>query len=521
MPRVERSVTIGVDAPPEVVEAIARRELDLDDDLTGHTATDERMSIAVTPARADGAASALTVQLADDLHIPFFQWFFGPALSLAMRRQARHAAETVAAAATAASPPKPLRRSLFLPPVPFEPAQAALIATVALTIVLASFGSALFGQNLDPLAGSFDVSNRDLGDALAITRVGTLFALVATAAADRRGRRIVLLWSLGALCVGSFVSALAPNLAVFTGAQLVVRAAVNAVIVVGGIAAVEEAPEGARAFSVAMLGLAAGAGFALSVVILPLADAAADAWRIAFFVSAASALLIPLIARRLRETRRYEVLARRTAERGRVREVVDRRYRLRFVLLAAVGFLGNVFSAPSAQFTNRFLEDERGFSSSGVAGFRAITAGVPGLFGILLAGRLTETRGRRPVAAVSLLVGTLTTMVFFLGEGAVLWISATIAIVAAAPAALAVGTLDAELFPTEVRGTSNAFLLVASVLGSSLGLLVAGRLSDPLGGLGYSLALCGIAPLLAAVFLVPRLPESLGRKLDDVSPSEV
>ena len=42
-----------------------------------------------------------------------------------------------------------------------------------------------------------------------------------------------------------------------------------------------------------------------------------------------------------------------------------------------------------------------------------------------------------------------------------------------------------------------------------------------LGGLGYSIALCGIAPLLAAIFLVPRLPESSGRELDDISPSEV
>jgi hypothetical protein len=64
---------------------------------------------------------------------------------------------------------------------------------------------------------------------------------------------------------------------VFTGAQLIVRASVNAVLVVGGIAVVEEAPEGARAFAVAMLGLAGGAGFALSVILLPIADFGPDA----------------------------------------------------------------------------------------------------------------------------------------------------------------------------------------------------------------------------------------------------
>ena len=63
----------------------------------------------------------------------------------------------------------------------------------------------------------------------------------------------------------------------------------NAVLVVGGIAVVEEAPEGARAFAVAMLGLAGGAGFALSVILLPAADLGPEAWRVAFGVSALTA----------------------------------------------------------------------------------------------------------------------------------------------------------------------------------------------------------------------------------------
>jgi MFS family permease len=138
-----------------------------------------------------------------------------------------------------------------------------------------------------------------------------------------------------------------------------------------------------------------------------------------------------------------------------------------------------------------------------------------------LAGRINETRGRRSVAGLSLLIGTISTIVFFLGDGTVLWIFMTVAIVAAAPATLAIGTLDAELFPTEARGTSNSLLLVSSVLGSALGLVVAGQLSDSIGGLGNAIALLGLAPLLAAIFLVPRLPESKGQALDDVSPSEV
>jgi predicted MFS family arabinose efflux permease len=519
MPRVRRRATIHVDATYDVVVAAARRELSLDDDLSGITTGDATITVTVVPEGA--TVNTVEVVVTDDLNVPFFQWFFGPAHRRSLTRAARHAAATIEAGATGGAAPEPLRRSLFLPPVTFTPRQAGLIAAVALAATLAGFGSALFGQNVDPIAKSFGVSNSTLGVSLAVTRAGVLFALLATALADRRGRRIVLLWSVAALCLGNLVSAVSPNIELFTAAQLVVRAAVNAVVVVGGIAVVEEAPEGARAFAVAMLGLAGGAGFAISVALLPAADLGTETWRGAFAVSALTILLIPLLARHLTETHRYEQVAARSTERGRVREVVDSRYRRRFWLLATVGFLTNIFSAPSAQFTNRFLSDERGFSSSGVAAFRAVTAGIPGLFGILLAGRITETRGRRPVAVASLIIGTGCTIVFFLGHGIWLWTFMTIAIVAAAPAALSLGTMDAELFPTEVRGTSNSGLLIASVLGSVVGLVVAGQLSDSLGGLGNIIALCGIAPIVAAIFLVPRLPESSGHALDDVSPSEV
>jgi MFS family permease len=295
---------------------------------------------------------------------------------------------------------------------------------------------------------------------------------------------------------------------------------VNAIVVVGGIAAVEDAPDGARAFSAMMLGLAAGAGFAISVLLLPVADVATDAWRILFAVSAVSILLLPFVLRAMPETRRFSQLTARGA-RPRVSELVGRSYGPRFALLAALAFLTQVFSAPSAQLTNTFLHDERGFSNSAVALFRGVTNGVPGLIGLVLGGRLAETRGRRPVAVVALTVATAIQVVFFLSSGLALWVTSTFAIIFTGAATLAVGTLDAELFPTEVRGTSNSLLLVCGVAGSVVGLLLAGFLADPLGGLGRSIALCGIAPFVAAIFLAPKLPETVGRGLDDVSPSEV
>ena len=227
------------------------------------------------------------------------------------------------------------------------------------------------------------------------------------------------------------------------------------------------------------------------------------------------------ISRRLIETRRYAAIADRAdVTRGRLSEIFDRRYRGRFALLALAAFLTSVFNAPSSQLMNKYLEDVRDYSSTGVALFRAVTTALPGLLGILIGGRLADARGRRPVAAIGLAIATVTQMGFFLVGGLPIWFLAAASVLTAGAGGIALGTMDAELFATEVRSTSNAILTVVAVMGSGLGLLLAGALADPLGGLGRSIALMGIATLIAAVVVIPRLPESAPLALDVVSPTE-
>ena len=157
---------------------------------------------------------------------------------------------------------------------------------------------------------------------------------------------------------------------------------------------------------------------------------------------------------------------------GRVREIFDRKYGRRFLLLGLAAFLTNIFQAPSSQLANRYLHREHSFSNSEVALFRSVTAGVPGVIGVLLGGRLSESRGRRPVTIIGILIASGSQMAFFLSGGVWLWITPTIAIIAALAGGLALGALDTELFPTEVRGTSNGFLLVCGVVGTLCAWLV-------------------------------------------------
>jgi MFS family permease len=525
MPHVRRRMLVRLAASAATVEAAARSALGVTGEAGGPLVaslptgtTDTVLVVSVGSDRSDPSRSILTVDATSDFTIPFFFWAIGPLVATVLRRTARHAAATVEAVVASHKPPPPPKVVAALPDVGFDRSQAALLSAAAAATAIAGFGGGLFGQNANFIARAFHTSDATLGGALAITRGGVLVALAATAMSDRVGRRRMILIGVIGICVTNLASAFAPNLASFTALQILTRAFVNSTLTVAAIAAVEEAPEGARAFSTAMLGLAGGFGFSFAVLTLPIADRAPQAWRVSFALSAVVLLMIPRLARELTETRRYHAVVASRITRGQLREVLGPTYGRRFALLAVIALLTNVFNAPSSQLSNRYLQHVRHFSGSGIVVLLAVTTVVPGIVGVIIASRLAERGRRRPLACISLIVATSTQMVFFLTGGPTLWVASAVATITGAVAGIVLATLGAELFATEVRGTANAFLIAISVIGSAGGLVLAGQLSDRFGGIGRAIAFCGIASLVAA-FVIPALPESFGRELDDLSPS--
>jgi MFS family permease len=179
-----------------------------------------------------------------------------------------------------------------------------------------------------------------------------------------------------------------------------------------------------------------------------------------------------------------------------------------------------MFSAPSSQFMNKYLTDTHDFSDANIALFRTVTTAVPGLIGLVIGGRISDRRGRKPVAIIGLTVATVTQMAFFVLGGPSIWVLSAVSVLASGAGGIALGSFDIELFPTEVRSTSSAMLTILAVAGSAIGLVAAGALSDQLGGIGRAVALTGIGTLVAAIFLIPRLPESAAGALEDISPTE-
>ncbi len=472
----------------------------------------------VVPDGASGTRLKLRAEV--DLRLPYFGWLFRPLVRAAMRNSLAHMAAVLEARALGRQEPATPARPVWLTREVIEPRRAATIASVAMILVIAGYGGGLFTNTVDFVAKSFDASDANLGVALAVTRVGTFIGLIGSAMADRRGRRRILLASMIGVCGASAASAVAPGLVAFTLLQVIVRGCVQLAAVVGYIAVTEEAPEGSRAFLLAIAGMASGAGFALGAGLLPIADLAESAWRLLFALAGLGLLLLPSLSRRVVETDRYAAMSDR-ARSARAKELVDPLYGGRFVVVGAVVFCLGFFGVPSLQFTNRYLQDERGFSGIGIFWLRAVTQALPSLLAIIAGGRLAESLGRKTVAARATFALALGTVAFFLWGGPALWIAMLLGTVAGAMSGPSLTAFNTELFPTEVRGRAGAALLATGVVGAVSGLLFVGYLSDPLGGVGNAIAVTCVVPVIVSLFLIPRLPEGRGRALDELSPPEV
>ena len=196
-------------------------------------------------------------------------------------------------------------------------------------------------------------------------------------------------------------------------------------------------------------------------------------------------------------------------------------YGRRFLLLGLAAFLANVFAAPSSQLSNRYLTNAHDFTNSDVALFRSVTLGLPGLIGILLAGRLAESRGRRPVTIIGLLVATGFQMAFFLTDGG--RCSGSLRPSRSSPPRAVASRSPPSTpssSPPRPAGRRTASCSSPASRDPRSASSLATQLRDTMGGLGPAIALCGAATIIAAIFVVPRLPETAASDLDAVSPTE-
>jgi len=448
-------------------------------------------TVVVTPAPGAGHDVAQTVEFT--LAVPYFWWIFYLPFRRALARPGRTA------------PP------WWAPPAHLDAQAAAVLGSLGMLAIVAGYLNTLFTQTIAFAGQEFGAGDTAQGVAGAVVRVGGLVALIVASVADRRGRRLVLIWSAAAGCGLAVTGGLAPSLPWLTTSQLLARAFATALALVIAIMAAEEMPAGSRAYSVSLLAMAGGLGAGLCVISLRLADLGPRGWRLLYITPLIALPLLVSVSRRLPESRRF---VDRVPEPARMAG-----HGRRLWLLAVGGLLTNVFFAPQSQFANRYLLVDRGFSG-GKIGFFSIATSTPAVIGIMAGGRLADTHGRRRVGAFCIAVGALFTVVFFFSGGWSSWAWAMAAMTVSNASIPALAVYGPELFPTSLRGRANGLVAVCALSGSAVGLVAAGVLSDAFSSIGLAMACLAVGPALVAVLVLTRYPETARRELEDLNPED-
>ena len=405
---------------------------------------------------------------------------------------------------------EPAKPPWWAPVDRIDPAAARSLGSLGSVAVIIGYVLTLLPQTITFAAEQFHADKSAQGVALAATRADIVFVVLLVALADRRGRQRLLLVATGGSAVLSFAGAFAPSLPWLAATQIGASGFGSAAVVLIAIMAAESMPRSSRAYSLSLLTVAGSIGSAAVLGLLFIADVSRGSWRVLYAIGLVGLPLVVGIGRRLPETPRYLAPHREAPMAGHGR---------RLWMLAAAGLLINLFIAPSSEFLNDFLRQERHYNAAAISLFIAVTS-IPGGIGLMLGGRKAETNGRRMVAAIGVLGGVSITVVEFLTNGALMWTASAVSTMFAAAIVPAFGIYGPELFPTGLRGQANALIQGFSRVGSVIGLVVVGRLADHLGNYGRPMAIVALGPLALIVLILVAFPETAHLELEELNPED-
>lgn len=382
-------------------------------------------------------------------------------------------------------------------------------AVATLGDVARGFGHVVHGDRIADQAG---LSGTELGLGLAVLRLASLAGLPIAGAADRLGRRRVM---LGAVTVGlllTIAAAGSPGYWWFVVILALGRPALSGALSVSQVAAVEETSTHDRAKAVALIAAAYAVGSGVTVELHSLAKGVLG-FRGIFALAVVPLLLLAVVGRRVAEPERFSLVA--AAEHPTpVLGPVARPYRRRLAIVATLAFAVAVVAGPANSFLFLYAQNVRHLVGWQTA-VMVVVAGAAG-FGGLAAGRwLADHVGRRPTAAVGLALIALAATLTYSGSKPALLLGYVAGVTTGSIFAPAAGALSNELFPTAVRASVAGWNVAAGVLGATAGLLVFGALADVNNRFSVA-ALATFLPVIPAVLLFRLVPETRGREPEEL-----
>jgi MFS family permease len=371
---------------------------------------------------------------------------------------------------------------------------------------VAGYAGSQLPHTLPFARAALDLTEGQMSGIFAAVRAASLLGVLFAMVADRSGRRRPLLAAFALMAFGSLATAFIPSVPAYVVSQAAVRIALVALASLSIVIIAEELTPQIRATGIGVFGLAGSLGVGLGLLLLPIAEANANAWRVLFGLATLGLLAYPLLNRFLPESRAFV-----PAPAIPFYKALGMGLSRHFWPLAGISFFVAAFSAPAFDFVlERLINDL--LWETGAARFLLIVFSGLGAIGLLLGGRLADTYGRRPTTIIALGIGLVGGVGFYLlDSGWFLAASIFLATLGATMLTPSFGAHRSELFPTRVRATGSGWLTNVAIIGSIFGFTVGALLIDRF-GLPATVAALG-AGLVISMALVLMLPETKGMDL--------
>lgn len=428
------------------------------------------------------------------------------------------------------APPPRRRRPWWIPhflgAVPeVDDRSMRLLGLVSFAIFFEGYDLSLLVSALPFIARDLAIAESEMGGWTALIRLGGLPAFFLLPFADHLGRRRIFLASICGLSSATVLTSLSPSVEIFALMQMLARVSYITLSATAIVIIAEEFPARHRGWAMGIFGAMSALGYGFSSILFSQIESLPGGWRALYAVGVIPLLFFARFRDGIPETRRFDAEKLARAASGDessglqawlepIRDLATT-YPGRMLGVTLACFLFAASELPVMQFVAYHAIETLGWEPADWT-IMVLTAGALGLWGNVIAGKLGDRLGRRPVGLVVMAMVPAGGILFFEAPSEYLWGPWIILSTGGVAANVMLRALVTESFPTSQRSTAAGWMTLLGSLGASAGLAAVTLLQARGFELTGAIAVLSTLALIAGISLF-LLPETSGRELEDIS----
>jgi putative MFS transporter len=407
----------------------------------------------------------------------------------------------------------------FHPPVPIDIRTERIFLLVGAAALFAGYDVNIYGLATSQIQAALHIAENQVAPTAAYLRAAALLALPLAASADLVGRRRLLLFTIFGQAVFTLLTAFAANYVQFVGVQFLTRVFGYTEEMLLFVVVAEEITAKARGWANSTIIAFYFTGAGLAAAVFGAVNILPHGWRALYVIGAIPIFAVGLLRRRLPETRRFvargESGLKIGAALGLLKDII-RQYPLRVATVITAASAFGFAISPATILAQKYMQDVYHFAPSQVS-LVLIPGGLIGLGLTIVAGRLSDRLGRRPLAIVTVALAGISFFLFFNHAPAwavpPLWVLGFFGFFAGDTL---IAGFALEIVPTHYRATVGALRYAIEIGAGAAALALEGLLYDSLGAHGPAIQWL-LASIPIAMIAILFLPEPAGRSLEEMT----